>query len=159
MYFPPETDRQFLVVSAALTGFGEVDLQATGVAEELWNTLVGVVGSAIAGEFLSACEQAVRQSAAPEELEAELARLVMVHPKFGPLARNLITLWYLGQWNALPREWCDAYGSSEADVARVVSSQAYLQGLVWPAFGAHPMGGLPPGFGSWAEPPLRRPSL
>lgn len=159
MYFPPETNRQFLAVSSALTGFGEVDLQATGLAEELWNTLVGVVGSALAGEFLSACELAFRQSAAQEELEAALTREVMTHAKYGPLARNVITLWYLGQWNALPRDWCDTYGSSEADVARVVSSQAYLQGLVWPAFGAHPMGGLPPGFGSWAEPPLRRPAV
>ena len=154
MDFPQDTARQFLAASSALTGFSEVELMATGVAGTLWDTLNGIVGAGIAGDFLSACALAFRKSETERDLEAALEKLVMGNPKFGPLARNIISMWYLGQWNALPREWCDAFGGALSDATRIVSSQAYVQSLVWPAFGAHPQGAKPTGFGSWEHPPL-----
>lgn len=156
MYFPPDPSRQFIALSAALTGYAELDLVATGVADALWDTLVGIVGSPVAGEFLSACEQAFAASSSLDQLEAALRADVLAHPKFGPLARNVIALWYLGQWNQLPTAWADAHGRSAGDVTHIVSSQAYVESLVWPTFGAHPQGAKAPGFGSWAEPPPSR---
>ncbi|NNH33825.1 hypothetical protein C9413_32005, partial [Rhizobium sp. SEMIA 4085] len=35
----------------------------------------------------------------------------------------------------------------------VVSPDAYIEGLLWKAIGAHPAGAKGPGFGSWAFPP------
>jgi hypothetical protein len=153
MDFPQDTSRQFLAASAALTGFSEIELVRTGMAIEYWNTLVRIVGITIAGEFLSAFASAFEQAQDDPQLPDTLDQQILQDPKFGPLARNVISLWYLGQWNALPRTWADAYGGSPADTTQVVSSQAYIQGLVWGAFGGHPQGAKPTGFGSWAEPP------
>lgn len=71
----------------------------------------------------------------------------------GPVARNVILLWYTGNWNELPQGWRDAYGVSVADVSAVVSAEAYQEGLMWVAGGTHPQGAKEPGFGTWAEPP------
>jgi hypothetical protein len=124
------------------------------MAGAYWETLVQAVGDALAGDFLAVCAGAFAQSKTEEELPRHLDKRVMHHSMAGPVARNLISMWYLGQWNALPREWCDAFGAMAADCTRMVSSQAYQEGLVWPAFGAHPQGAKPTGWGSWAEPPF-----
>jgi hypothetical protein len=76
--------------------------------------------------------------------------------ELGPIARNVIVLWYLGQWDQMPRHWRDRQGASPADVAGVPSAAAFRAGLVWRAIGAHPTGANPPGFGSWATPPAVR---
>ena len=65
----------------------------------------------------------------------------------------MIVLWYLGQWDQMPRHWRDRHGASPADTAGVPSAAAFRAGLVWRAIGAHPTGANPPGFGSWATPP------
>jgi hypothetical protein len=88
---------------------------------------------------------------------AQLERLVLADPDLGPVARSLIILWYLGQWNPLPGDWRNRHGASPLDAARVVSADAYSSGLVWTAIGAHPMGADPGGYGSWATPPLSPP--
>lgn len=154
MDFPQDTARQFLAASSALTGFSEVELMATGMAGTYWDTLASIVGIGIAGDFLSACGAAFEKSKAARDLDAALEKHVMSDPMCGPLARNVISMWYLGQWNALPRVWCDAYGGALSDATRIVSAQAYVQSLVWPAFGAHPQGAKPTGYGSWEHPPL-----
>lgn len=153
MDFPEDTSQQFLVASTALTGFSAIELARTGMADTYWNTLVGIVGEAVSGDFLSSMGQAFAKAKDDTQLPAAIERLVMRDAKSGPLARNVISMWYLGQWNALPREWSDAYGGSFSDSTQVVSAQAYVESLVWPAFGAHPQGAKPTGWGSWAEPP------
>ncbi len=158
MNFPTEPIDQFLAVSSVLTGYSHTDLVATGLAETYWNELVSIVGSPLAGDFLSACGDAFRQSTSLEALETRLEQGVLTDPKLGPLGRNLITLWYLGQWQQLPRDWRDRFGGTPADNTHVVSPKAYQAGLVWPTFGSHPQGAKAPGFGSWTEPPpLPRP--
>lgn len=154
MDFPQDTSQQFIALSSALTGFTEIELMRTGMADEYWNTLVGVVGAGIVGDLLSAFETVFAKSKDAEQLAAAIEKMVMQDAKCGPLARNVITMWYLGQWNAMPREWADAFGGSFSDGTRIVSSQAYVQSLVWPAFGAHPQGAKPTGWGSWSEPPM-----
>lgn len=154
MDFPSETQQQFRAVSSALTGFADIDLMAAGMGEAYWNELVSIAGITIAGEFLSACGEVFARSRDERSLEHNLRTHIMDDPKFGPLARNVIVLWYMGQWNALPPSWADAYGGSVDDVTHVLSPQAYREGLVWPAFGSHPRAAKATGFGSWAEPPL-----
>ena len=153
MYFPPDTTGQFLTLSVALTGFSEVELAATGMAESYWNKLLSIAGIGIVGDFLSECEAVFQSSGTAAELEAALRERVMTPPKFGPLAQNIISMWYLGQWNRLPREWQDEFGGSTDDQTHIVSSQAYVQSLVWAAFGTHPPAAKAPGYGSWSVPP------
>ena len=137
--------RSFAALSAALTGFREADLWGTGMVETYLDELFATVGDAIVARLLTAGDDALRAG----ELEA----LVLDDPDLGPVARNVIVLWYLGQWNALPGEWRNRHGASPLDCPRVISADAYAAGLVWRAIGAHPMGAGPPGYGSWAEPP------
>ena len=74
-------------------------------------------------------------------------------PKLGPVARNLIPLWYCGTWTPLPDKWRAAYGTSPLDTNRVESAEAYQAGLQWVVAGAHPAGARQQGFGAWSVAP------
>jgi hypothetical protein len=135
----------FAALSAALTGYREAELWGTGMVETYLDELIATVGDAIVARLLVTGQEALRTG--------ELQRRVLDDPDLGPVARNTIVLWYLGQWNALPNEWRNRHGASPLDIPRVISADAYRAGLVWRTIGAHPMGADPPGYGSWANPP------
>ena len=86
-------------------------------------------------------------------LEIAIRSRIMLNPTLGPIGRNLVVLWYLGQWNQLPADWRDVHGANAMDMTGYVSAEAYTQGLVWEAIGTHPQGAKMPGYGSWALPP------
>ncbi len=130
---------RFVELSALLTGFEPAELESTGMVRPYLALLTELVGDEIVGELLAASTD-------------EIAHL-WKHPCHGPLCRNLIVLWYLGQWDQLPMEWRTAYGAHPDDVSRIVSAEAYKEGLVWPVMGSHPPGAKQPGYGSWALPP------
>lgn len=127
---------RFVALSAELTGFREVDIWGTGQAKRHFDLVLEVAGDDLVARLLDSH-----------------ARHALADPDLGPLARNLIVLWYLGQWDQMPRRWRDRHGASPADTAGVPSAAAFREGLVWTAIGAHPTGAKPPGFGSWATPP------
>jgi hypothetical protein len=77
---------------------------------------------------------------------------VMSHAAYGPLARNLIRMWYTGSWVALTDNYW-ALGTLRDNQTRVLTTQTYIEGLMWKAIGAHPMAAKQMGFGSWALPP------
>lgn len=128
---------RFIALSARLTGFGRVTLLGTGMTDEYLSALDAVVGAAMVDELLAAGD------------DAEL----LDDPKLGPVARNLILLWYCGTWTALPDDWRAVYGTSPLDTTRVESAEAYQAGLQWVAAGAHPAGARQQGFGAWAVAP------
>lgn len=140
----------FARLSSALTGYRKVDLWGTGQLEVYLEQLIAIVGDALVARLLLAGDEALRSSTPT----AALKRLVLDDPDLGPIARSVITLWYLGQWAPLPNDWRDRHGSNPLDVSRVISADAYRSGLVWAAAGAHPMGADPPGYGSWATAPV-----
>jgi hypothetical protein len=140
----------FLALSAALTGFGSVELEATGLVDAHLEELAAIVGDDTLGQLLGTAAEVL---AAEGDRERLLARRILAQPRLGPVARNLVVLWYLGQWDQLPQDWRDTYGASPLDTSRVVSAAAYREGLVWPAVGAHPMGAKPTGYASWASRP------
>lgn len=127
---------RFVALSAELTGFREVDIWGTGQARAHLDRVLAVAGDDLTARLL-----------------ATPAQHALSDPDLGPLARNLIVLWYLGQWDQLPRRWRERNGAAPADTARVASAAAFREGLVWPAIGAHPTAAKAPGFGSWATPP------
>ena len=130
---------RFVELSEVLTGFDAAELESTGMVQPYLTLLTELVGDQIVGDLLAASVDDVGG--------------LMEHPCHGPLCRNLIVLWYLGQWDQLPAAWRTAYGAHPDDVTRIVSAAAYKEGLVWPAMGSHPPGAKQPGFGSWALPP------
>lgn len=139
----------FVELSVALTGFSPAELASTGMASFYFEALHLVVGK-------TACLRFVHSGLDPAALlDSEL---------YGPLSRNVIRMWYLGQWQRIPPEWLElkeldedttrGFDSFGRNVDRVLSSQAYQHGLAWRAMGVNPVGAKQPGFGSWAWPPL-----
>jgi len=126
----------FVELSAALTGFSQVDLLGTGVADSYWNTTIKQIGKETADQLLTAW-QTVKDP--PDSLDTALQNEILSHFVLGPIAREIIKMWYLGQWGD--------------DAKTTVSSEAYQQGLVWIAINAHTQGANQQGFGTWSFPP------
>jgi hypothetical protein len=140
---------QFLGLSVALTGFDRLHLLGTGVAAEYMEVLDRVASPPVTDLLLRARERSISEG----DKEAEWIQRLLDDALMGPVARNLIILWYTGTWTALPPDWPAPAGRSPLDVGHVVSPEAYLAGLQWATVGAHPAGALPTGFASWSSPP------
>ncbi len=152
---------QFLFLSSALTGFSIVDLQATGVTNEYLTLVTNMVGERLSFDLWSETRKIAGDlPVVNSKVEREINRRILRHALFGPIARNILLLWYNAVWYALPGEWTDKYGANALDQDHVVSAAAYPTALVWPAMGAHPPAAKPTGFASWAMPPdhLRKPT-
>lgn len=145
----PERADLFLDLSALLTGFDRVQLLGTGVAGSYLRTLEDVLPEDVLSDLFAAYERLP----ADEGREAAVARDILGDPSLGPVAQNMIILWYSGAWTALPDDWRAAHGTSPLDADRVISPEAYVAGLQWVAAGAHTVGARQQGFGAWALPP------
>ncbi|WP_190020314.1 hypothetical protein [Streptomyces hiroshimensis] len=119
----PITDdlHRFTALSARLTGFDVVALEATGLTE---------VYRAVAAERLGAERYArlLRELGEPDDaMDGELREA----------AQAVTYLWYTGSWPGPP--------------PTVVSPRAYAEGLVWKAAGLKAPATDPGGYGSWGE--------
>ena len=151
----PTEFQTFLKLSVVLTDFSEFHLSGTGVSELYYSTALDIVGPSILSELLrafSAVERAAAGSAA--RLDQGMRAAILSDEKLGPLARNLIKLWYIGTWYQLPGTWHERFGRTGDDRTFIPSPNAYVEGLLWPAIGAHPPGAKAPGYGSWTEAPV-----
>jgi len=139
---------RFLAFSADVTAFSDFQLRGTGQAEPYLATVVDVVGEALVDELLE------RHARLPDgDRETSLRREIFSDEQLGPIARNVVKLWFVGIWYELPAAWREAFGARERDVTFMVSATAYTEGLLWPAIGANPPGAKAPGYGTWAAPP------
>lgn len=144
-----ERAAEFLALSQVLTGFGRVLLAGTGQAGCYLGFLDAVLPAGMLDELLCA----TRSLPEGAGREAAVGPAILDDPKLGPVARNIILLWYRGTWVTLPEDWRAAYGTSPLDTDHVVSAPAYQAGLQWVAAGAHPAGALQQGYGAWAAAP------
>lgn len=142
----PDAVGEFLRVSVTLTGYDEYELLGTGMLEAYYDELLLIIGAREAGSLLGAFQ------GIDEGDEKAFRKAILDDARYGPVARNVIRMWYLGAWTQLPREWRNSFGATSYDVDHVVSAAAYRASLVWPAAGTHPMGAKQQGYGSWAEP-------
>jgi len=139
------TDRpeHFLRLSSRLTGFGAFDLRATGMLAEYLAALDARLPANVLDELL----------ARGDDADDQAIGAILADPKVGPVARNVILLWYCGTWNALGPSWSAAYGAIADDRNAVISAAAYQAGLQWTVAGAHPAGAAQQGFGAWSLAP------
>ena len=144
----------FLAFSAEVTAFTPLELRGTGQAELYLETAMKVVGQQVVDDLLAA------HAAAPPAVgddrtrrDAQLRLTIFGDARLGPVARNIIKLWYVGIWYELPRVWIESFGARAANTTFMASAQAYTEGLLWPAIGANPPGAKAPGFASWVGPP------
>ena len=148
-----DSRQQFLSLSAALTGFSHAELSATGMADVYYDTFASLLGEAMLGCQLIAWAKIAQFQ--PQVRDQAIAGRMMTDATVGPMARNLITLWYLGQWTQMPAEWRGANGAHANDMDQIASADAYVESLVWKAMRGHPQGAKQPGFGSWALEPAQ----
>ncbi|MFD9371767.1 hypothetical protein ACFWA6_29295 [Streptomyces sp. NPDC060020] len=121
----------FIATSAALTGFSEEELRATGMSE-VYRAVVREQAGADRYELFIEEEQFPDRAEGRRQPGESRTRL----------ADAVIHLWYTGSWPGL-----------DGGAPFTVSARAYAAGLVWRAFGGEPPGVGPSGFGSWAEAP------
>lgn len=144
---------RFLQFSSVATAFTVFELTGTGMAIEYLAVVDRIVGPAVTDQLLAAYDQATASDGTSPELEDAIRRHVLSDPLLGPVARNIMKMWYVGVWYALPAAWSDAFGVRPGDSTFTVSPMAYTEGLLWPAIGASPPGAKAPGFGTWSGPP------
>jgi hypothetical protein len=143
---------RFLKFSAEVTGFTAFELRGTGMAEAYLDAVERVVGRGVLRELLDAYDRL--EGATGADRADRLRQEVFGNEKLGPVARNVIKMWYIGAWYALPREWTETFGAIPENQTFMVSATAYTEGLLWPAVGANPPGAKAPGYGSWADAPV-----
>jgi hypothetical protein len=135
---PPHGDRPaFLSLSVALTGFGEVELLGTGVAD-LYHGYLEQNAAAPLHALLKVWGEL------PPGDAAALETRIMRDTALAPFAQAIIVLWYTATWTFAPGK-------------AVAFGVAFPEGLVWKLGDLHPSGAKPPGFGSWANPPVATP--
>jgi hypothetical protein len=145
----------FLALSATLTGYSRFRLLGTGQAEPYLATTRRAVGDDVLRDLLT-ISTAVEDDAAGDELALDraLRARILSDDRLGPIARNMIKMWFIGTWFQLPQDWRDSHAEREPDATHVVSPASYTEGLLWPTIGANPPGAKGQGFGTWAEPPV-----
>lgn len=149
-----ERAERFLAMSVILTGYGRVQLLGTGLTTAYLRAIDTALPSGVLDDLVSAFGRVLAGSRSSEaDLAANVASVILDDPRLGPVARNVILLWYCGTWHALSDAWHAAYGAPPHDATGVVSAQAYQGGLQWAAAGAHPAGARQQGFGAWSAPP------
>jgi|SRR4051794_39778323 hypothetical protein len=137
----------FVTLSSGLTGFTPVQLHGTGMASTYLDELDALLPASLLDRILNA------YSATTDQPGDEHLKAILDDPDLGPIARNIIVMWFCGTWTALPAEWRSRNDAAE-DSTHVVSPAAYQAGLQWVAAGAHPAGARQQGFGAWStEPP------
>lgn len=143
----------FLCLSVYLTGFERVDLMGTGMLEEYYKFVVCNVDDEACQDLWSITTNTTKKLdglAVPEKevaLHEAIKRSLMNHVNLGPIAKNIIRLWYLGTWQKDKNDPLSAF---------VTSAVAYQEGLIWKVMHTHPPGAKQPGFGSWSDLPLSR---
>lgn len=167
--------RDFVKFSATVTGFSEFDLWGTGQAEAYYRTAADRAGP-------KAVQRAMASdpSAAPTDpVVKSIIKLWYVGVWYDPelAGRMDVAAWTApGRSGAKPAVPDDsrpevsparpataghhrageetAHGADGDEHLFVVSPDAYTEGLLWRAIGAHPAGAKAPGYGSWANPPV-----
>lgn len=152
----PELMEYFYELSVTLTGFSQFHLQGTGQGELYFKTIHEVIGPNILIDLLKLfheIDEAAKNSQDNSIFTKRLRLEILGSEELGPIARNIIKLWYVATWYELPKAWREMYGTKTQDRTFIPSSTAYPEGLLWPAIGVNPPGAKSPGYASWSEKP------
>ena len=130
----------FLELCVELTGFARVGLYATGLCDLYFYTAKAKVGPKTFDALLTFAADLVR--CMPADRPAAVQEGIYRVDGARAAAQRILILWYTGTWfDTLP------FGGAP------LSAQAYVEGLLWRAIGAHPMAAKPQGYGAWSAPP------
>ncbi len=140
----------FLAISARLTGFAAVELQGTGMTQAYFDTLSNNTAPDVLGLFF---EEVATILALQDDqvIDAAIRSRLMPDSAYDATAKVIILMWYTG-------EWYIGIGQSASVNSTQINGPSYVQGLMWDVAEAHPPAAKQPGYGSWAEPPIRIPA-
>lgn len=143
----------FSGIGAVLTGLTDAEILGTGQRAAYLDQMLRSVGLLVGLGFVAASTQVM--AAEPAEREGLAKTLLLDTPKYGPVARAVIKMWYLGQWQLEPADWYAQYAPGLENGAGpiTVSASAYKSGAAWGIAGGHVQGANQPGFASWTLPP------
>lgn len=136
----------FVAVSAWLTGFSEVELLGTGMAQTYYDTLVAKTTPGDLAAFFNQWQLITLTAGDDPVLLAQLTEAQLIPATaYAAAAQRIIAMWYTGQW------FTDVSNPSSGSM---INADAYQQTLMYVVAQAHPPGAKQPGFASWAEPPI-----
>ncbi len=142
---PLEPIEVFEKLSIILTGFSKADIIGTGMLQTYFDTIHTELEEGLFFELLFEVQKiTVTNPEQPSTDELQNISELVSHSKYETAISQIIQLWYLGEWVFSPT----------SDQNYIISSQSYLEGLIWKSIAAHPMGGKQPGFGTWGFAPL-----
>jgi len=127
----------FLDISVFLTGFNKMELLGTGMLETYFNVVMNMNNVVLVQSFLAESEKILTKNQGnAEKINNEILHKLMPDSLYNGLAKNIITMWYMGNW-----------------MNTVISPQSYVQGLIWGVAETHPPGAKQPGYASWSTAP------
>ena len=125
----------FLSMSEELCGIPIYYLRGTGFADTYWDTVLEIIGNDLMDRLLASyaslptCCQQDRKEAIRADLLSD--------DEFGPVARNIIKLWFAAVWFELPQEWHQKYKVFADDRTFIPKDKdkgyAYPESLLGPA--------------------------
>ncbi|MGC4086763.1 MAG: sugar dehydrogenase complex small subunit [Polyangiaceae bacterium] len=135
----------FARLSAVLTGFTLATIKPGLDPVNLSKTYYDFVNAKSATTLAQLLAAYLENQSQPAQ---QLANLLLETQAKTPsaraaLAQSIVRMWYLGSW----------YAPGDSQPTQVVSSQAYVGGLVWKAAQTHPMGYSEFTFGYWSKQP------
>jgi hypothetical protein len=141
----------FLSMSEELCGIPAYYLSGTGYADTYLDTVRKIAGEDSINRLFASYSDLPR--CCTQDREAAIRANLLSHDEFGPVARNIVKLWYTATWFVLPQAWHRKYNGAADDRAFVPDPYAYPEALLGPAVGAHPAGAKPTGHQAWISPP------
>lgn len=126
-------------------------LRGTGYAKTYFDTVLSNVGIDALERLLAAYQRL--PACCREHRDDAIRADVLSDDEFGPIARNIIKLWYTATWFTLPLEWRTKFTTFRNGQMYLPATYAYPESLLGPAVGAHPAGAKPMGYQSWVLPP------
>jgi hypothetical protein len=142
-----EQSDTFLAISAWLTGYEPVELQGTGMVQTYYSTLREKIKALDLDAFFAESDFILKMAQTNvDAAKARTASHLMQNSSFNSLGKQIILMWYIGQWFADP--------SGDPNNSAQIDAQSYVEALMWPTADTHPPGAKQPGFGSWAEKPI-----
>jgi hypothetical protein len=135
---------RFLTLSVYLTGYRRIELQGTGMLDEYYSRVNTAIDHGYLQKLWSITALLAEVAATEEgDVNAEIKRMIMDDRDLGPIAKNIIKLWYRGDWPDSAAKFGASY----------TSGRAYQEGLMWRTMRSHAPAAKQPGFGSWSMPP------
>src|SRR6266850_3452664 len=89
---------QFLNLSRALTGFEKVDLLGTGMARQYYDEITRLYKETVIRLLLMAKAVSDVCGKNKHELEKQIQKRIIEDIEFGPIAKNIIQMWYLASY-------------------------------------------------------------